>query len=357
MSTAIETCTTLQHLEALTQQISVSRREIANIRKSVHQIKAQFKDHCEEVKKILELFNNPDQCSLVLGNKGRIRTPFTNKNATPRQASVCEDCMATLTVDKAIFNNPQHSLENLDEFSHIWLLFVFDRNKRIADGSFSYKSKVCPPRLNGASVGLFSTRSPHRPCPIGLSLVRLIKIEGDTVYISGVDLVDGTPILDIKPYIPDYDVPRDIFSTPPDIKDVGQKKDSDTVQQNVAPDGGGEASSAAESPSVTASKWISEIRPLTVGFTESAQKGLGQFHGSDVTHPEDCAFCLHHFQHVDRARNALINLLSADPRSVYRKKHCADRLYYCVIDTIHVTAWFDDFDNRVEVLKVSSLPA
>jgi tRNA (Thr-GGU) A37 N-methylase len=83
----------------------------------------------------------------------------------------------------------------------------------------SIKSKVRPPRLDGAtgavpcvtslshslSVGLYATRTPHRPCPIGLSLARIVKIQDDTIFLAGADLIDGTPILDIKPYVSEYD--------------------------------------------------------------------------------------------------------------------------------------------------------
>jgi tRNA (Thr-GGU) A37 N-methylase len=61
---------------------------------------------------------------------------------------------------------------------------------------------VKPPRLNGAKVGVFASRAPHRPCPIGLTLARLCAVQGDTLLLQGVDLVHGTPILDVKPYAP-----------------------------------------------------------------------------------------------------------------------------------------------------------
>lgn len=69
---------------------------------------------------------------------------------------------------------------------------------------------MAPPRLNGIKTGVFSTRSPHRPCPIGLSLVKILKIENYTIYFEGVDMVNQTPVLDIKPYIPQYDSPLHI---------------------------------------------------------------------------------------------------------------------------------------------------
>jgi len=84
-------------------------------------------------------------------------------------------------------------------------LFYFHRND-----STHIRAKVAPPRLNGIRTGVFSTRSPHRPCPIGLSLVKILKIENYTIYFEGVDMVNQTPVLDIKPYIPQYDSPLHI---------------------------------------------------------------------------------------------------------------------------------------------------
>ena len=85
-------------------------------------------------------------------------------------------------------------------------------NPSLSEGSGKsfVKTKVAPPRLKGQKVGLFSTRSPHRPNPIGLTLTKLVKIEGTKVFVQGLDLIDKTPILDIKPYIPNYDIPKEI---------------------------------------------------------------------------------------------------------------------------------------------------
>lgn len=84
----------------------------------------------------------------------------------------------------------------------MWILYHFHKND-----STHIRAKVAPPRLNGLRTGVFATRSPHRPCPIGLSLVKIEQIENHTIYFSGVDMVDSTPVLDIKPYIPQYDSP------------------------------------------------------------------------------------------------------------------------------------------------------
>lgn len=94
--------------------------------------------------------------------------------------------------------NYEQALEDLEGFERIWLLFVFDRNS-------NWKPKVLPPYGIDRKVGTFASRSPYRPNPIGLSAVELVKIRGLRVYIRNFDLLDGTPVLDIKPYIPEVD--------------------------------------------------------------------------------------------------------------------------------------------------------
>src|SRR6185369_7055408 len=87
-----------------------------------------------------------------------------------------------------------HALEDLNSFRYIWLIFWFDQSE-------GWRPKVLPPRSDKRR-GLFATRSPHRPNPIGMSLVELTGIEGLVLSVAGLDLLDGTPLLDIKPYIP-----------------------------------------------------------------------------------------------------------------------------------------------------------
>lgn len=132
---------------------------------------------------------------------GVLRTDFPEKRAVPRQPSVCSKLAGFIELNKDVFNNPEHSLDRLGEFSHLWIIYHFHKNESHA------KAKVAPPRLGGERVGIFSTRSPHRPCPIGLSLVEIDRIEGCRIHFHGTDMIDGTPILDIKPYIPRYDSP------------------------------------------------------------------------------------------------------------------------------------------------------
>ncbi|XP_071096940.1 tRNA (adenine(37)-N6)-methyltransferase-like [Haliotis cracherodii] len=133
---------------------------------------------------------------------GHMTSVFHHKNGTPRQPAICAHAQGSITIEKAVFNNPEHSLEDLDKFSHVWIMFLFHKNNNAHT-----KAKVKPPRLDGRRVGVFSTRSPYRPNAIGLTLAAVDKIQGATIYLKGIDILDGTPILDIKPYIPDYDIP------------------------------------------------------------------------------------------------------------------------------------------------------
>lgn len=130
---------------------------------------------------------------------GRLRSCFREKFGTPRQPLLVPDATATLTIAREFL--PEHSLSGLERFSHVWLLSYFHLNT-----NKSVRPKIHPPRLKGESIGLFASRSPHRPSPIGLSLARLVAIKGATLHLAGIDLVDGTPILDVKPYIPEWDI-------------------------------------------------------------------------------------------------------------------------------------------------------
>ncbi|KAJ0050755.1 hypothetical protein NL108_005897, partial [Boleophthalmus pectinirostris] len=132
---------------------------------------------------------------------GFLSSCFSVKNGTPRQPTICGPSRAELRIEHSVFNNPEHALVGLEQYSHVWIIFVFHKN-----GHLSAKAKVKPPRLDGQKVGVYSTRSPHRPNALGLTLAKLDKFKvSDTLYLSDIDMIDGTPVLDIKPYIPDYD--------------------------------------------------------------------------------------------------------------------------------------------------------
>ncbi len=131
----------------------------------------------------------------------RIRSPFGGKFGIPRQSGVVEELQATVVFEPA-FRNPD-AVRGLEGFSHVWLIWQFSENVRD-----TWSPTVRPPRLGGNErMGVFATRSPFRPNAIGLSSVRLERIEldrelGPVLHVSGADLMDGTPIFDVKPYLP-----------------------------------------------------------------------------------------------------------------------------------------------------------
>lgn len=129
---------------------------------------------------------------------GVLESCFQEKFGTPRQPQLVPGSWARLTVYPQYA--PEYSLSGLSEFSHVWLIswFHLNTNKR-------FLPKIHPPRLKGGKIGVFASRSPHRPNSLGLSLVKLERVEKDTLILSGIDLVSGTPILDIKPYLPGAD--------------------------------------------------------------------------------------------------------------------------------------------------------
>ena len=131
---------------------------------------------------------------------GYIHTDFPSKFGIPRQSGLVETLKATITFEPE-FRNPE-AFRGLEEFSHIWLLWKFSKSEKS-----NWSATVKPPRLGGKKrMGVFATRSPYRPNDIGLSSVKLENIVfdeklGPILSVAGADLMDGTPIYDIKPYI------------------------------------------------------------------------------------------------------------------------------------------------------------
>jgi len=131
----------------------------------------------------------------------RIRSDFPEKFGIPRQSGLAPDTISRIVFEEE-FRNAE-SLRGIEGFDYLWLIWEFSGNVRD-----TWSPTVRPPRLGGnARLGVFATRSPFRPNPIGLSSVKLERIENDpefglTLVVSGADLMDGTPIYDIKPYIP-----------------------------------------------------------------------------------------------------------------------------------------------------------
>ena len=125
---------------------------------------------------------------------GTIHSPFQTIQGMPIQPAGAKGIAGTVEI------NPEYvdGLQDLEGFSHIILIYHF----HLARG---YLLKV-KPFMDENLRGVFATRAPKRPNPIGISVVKLVRVEGTILHIEDIDIVDGTPLLDIKPYIPEFDV-------------------------------------------------------------------------------------------------------------------------------------------------------
>lgn len=150
------------------------------------------------------VIENPAE-SLILRPIARIRTDFPEKFGVPRQSGLADTKGEIVFLPE--YRNPE-ALRGIEEYSHLWILWGF--SQAAGRSEKGWHSTVRPPRLGGNErIGVFATRSPFRPNPIGLSCVRLEKIlkrrEGLVLCVAGVDMTDGSPVYDIKPYLPYVD--------------------------------------------------------------------------------------------------------------------------------------------------------
>ena len=134
----------------------------------------------------------PSPARLMLEPIGFVRTALESKAEAARQPPAASGTRGRIELLGG--RNFEHALEDLAGWEFIWVLFWFHLNP-------GWRPKVLPPRSTGGRKGVFATRAPHRPNPIGLSAVRLERIDGLTLHIVDVDMVDGTPVLDLKPYV------------------------------------------------------------------------------------------------------------------------------------------------------------
>ncbi|CAB3373761.1 Hypothetical predicted protein [Cloeon dipterum] len=389
------------------QQINVARSELKNLRQQIQSLGHVHKKEMEKIKDILkapEAFllqeppnllegksrSEPQQPSSSLSQTshtvdfqiiGYISSWFAEKKGTPRQPGICKESTAKLTLRKELFTNPEHTLEGLGNFSHLWLIFHFHKNEK-----GHVKAKVAPPRLNGERVGVFGTRSPHRPSPIGLSLVKIEKVQGASIYFSGVDMVDGTPVLDIKPYIPHYDSPWCINQEDDEdestlnaglYREVATGSSSEdeatfsatsfspapnTPNRSIScreePDGEEDLPGAAAvrskpvacalapqtptkseavQPTVKVPSWIDQppVVRLNVRFSERAVIQL-------VENSQDTKHMI----------SAISSVLREDPRSVYLRDRWANHFYSFLIKDLSISCKFDDRAKVVTVFQV-----
>jgi tRNA-Thr(GGU) m(6)t(6)A37 methyltransferase TsaA len=151
---------------------------------------------------------------------GEVRSIFANKRGVPRQGQLAPSTKARIELFPAIISGD--SLQGLDEYSHVWIVFLFSRNsnrdavqKWRRHESNLFKSKVRPPLLGGRKVGIFASRTPHRPNPLGLTLATITSVDANkgVIEVVGVDLCDGTPVIDIKPFV-SSDMPQSALRFP-----------------------------------------------------------------------------------------------------------------------------------------------
>jgi len=128
---------------------------------------------------------------------GVIRSPFSSREGMPIQPAGAAEVEGTVELRPELADG----LADLDGFSHVILIYAFHRSE-------GYALTVVP-FLDSRPHGVFATRAPRRPNPIGLSVVRLDRVDGHVLHVTGLDVLDGTPLLDLKPYVPVFDAPAD----------------------------------------------------------------------------------------------------------------------------------------------------
>ncbi|XP_037046481.1 tRNA (adenine(37)-N6)-methyltransferase [Bradysia coprophila] len=336
----------MSEVETLRKELSTARKEIQNLRKQVTNLTYVHQKDIQNIKTLIENYRcescknidniKPDISETPTDNEnlfkpiGLIKTVFAaGKRAVPRQPSI-NRLLGRIEISQNVFNNPEHSLDGLSSFSHLWIIYHFHRNESHC------KAKVAPPRLGGSRVGVFSTRSPHRPCPIGLSLVEIDKVDDRFVYFYGTDMVDGTPVLDIKPYIPAYDCPAAFNATNLE-RSIEHRNESTTSSDREEPDGEenfGVATNqlpAASSSSVKVPNWIDKPSTLTVIFTDRSSDQLSQ---------------------LEMNKNDIKQILSQDPRSIYLRTKHGSQLFTFQISNVMVSCQFDDENATVTVVQI-----
>jgi tRNA-Thr(GGU) m(6)t(6)A37 methyltransferase TsaA len=177
--------------------------------------------------------NNTIQ-SYTLKPIGVVHSCFKEKFAIPRQPSLAPAARGEIELF-APYDDPL-AIEGLESISHLWLSFIFHQAMPKED---DVRLRVRPPRLGGnKKIGVFATRATHRPNPLGLSVVKLDGIKNGRLQISGIDLLDGTPIVDIKPYVPYADALHNavnsIASESPELSQVEFNPDALTAAQEHA---------------------------------------------------------------------------------------------------------------------------
>ncbi|KAK6127043.1 hypothetical protein DH2020_039221 [Rehmannia glutinosa] len=177
----------------------------ASLKGALAKCAAERKGRIRAQQALREALRSPNSDKLESSSYPMAPIAVVHSCFSTRQPLLVPLAKASLIFDSARI--PLPSLEGLEGYSHCWIIYVFHLNTDLDKlwkhpSQSKFKAKVRVPRLNGDRIGVFATRSPHRPCAIGLTVAKVEAIHGHKVLLSGVDLVDGTPVLDIKPYLP-----------------------------------------------------------------------------------------------------------------------------------------------------------
>ena len=314
-------------------ELKSCKAELGKLRKQLQQMERQNTKNCRDLHNKLDkllLQDNPSPTQTrqgiipAINPIGYLESCFPEKNGTPRQGSITPTSKAKLKILWG--TNPHHTLDGLEHFTHLWVVFYFHEN-----GNIAVKSKVRPPQLSGEKKGLFSTRTPHRPNPIGLSLCKIDSIEQDTIYLSGVDIIDGTPILDIKPYIPAFDNPElhplvHLYALPENKEITG----------NVG---------AAYFTSPTFVKNVHD--KFTISYSDEAKNQLDKIVENG----------LHHCRFLSSAldiENAIAEVICNEPRSIYRRTECGNKPYGFIVDGMNVTCMINE-TGTVSIISIKEV--
>jgi tRNA (adenine37-N6)-methyltransferase len=253
---------------------------------------------------------------------GYLSSCFKKRHGCPRQGSIAPASRGILRLCGRV---AEQSLQALEQYSHVWLIFIFHANTNMhcqkPDGQ-GVRAKIKPPRLDH-KVGVYSTRSPHRYNPIGLTLARVERVDGRELHLSAIDLIDGTPVLDIRPYIPAYD----------------------SINAVATADG---ALGGTTQPLVRVPSWIDDSPdhpPLErVLFTSDAQHSLERFADQQV---------FEFYSSAQEVKDLIHQVLLPDVRSNHRRKvGTATDQYEVFVDRLRVVFTVDSPNRTATVLAI-----
>ena len=209
----------------LEQQLAAGESQIRNNEDTGDENQTTHQHHQPQRKKKLPTIGDETALNggLFVRPVGTIRSIYKLCVGTPRQGLLVPNARGCIELEKIGDTSTASSVIGLEGYSHVWIIFLFHLNTKSSNPK-RIKSKISPPALGGDKVGIFATRSPHRFNPIGITLCKVDRIEKvaktkhtkerTLIHISGLDLVDGTPVLDIKPFVPIYDSARNVNLPP-----------------------------------------------------------------------------------------------------------------------------------------------